>query len=106
MENEIKQLLEDVKNGSVSVDEALLTLKAQPFEDIGYAKVDFHRSTRQGVGEVIFAQSKTAKQMEGIINSMLQNNRKRILLTRLGEDKAEDLKKSFELNISMKQKSE
>ena len=52
---------------------------------------------RQGAGEVIFAQSKTPEQMKGIINSMLNNNQKRILLTRLGEDKAKELKKSFEL---------
>ena len=97
MENEIKQLLEDVKNGDVSVDEALLKLKTQPFEDIGYAKVDFHRSTRQGAGEIIFAQSKTAEQMQGIINSMIKNGQSRILLTRLSEIKAEDLKKNFEL---------
>ena len=97
MQNEIKQLLEDVKNGNISVDEALLKLKTQPFEDLGYAKIDYHRSTRQGTGEIIFAQSKTAEQMKGIINSMLDNNQSRILLTRLSEDKAETLQKDFEL---------
>lgn len=97
MENEIKKLLEDVKNGSVSVDDALLKLKAQPFEDLGYAKVDFHRKTRQGTPEIIYGESKTTQQIIGIINSMLKNNQKRILITRLSEEKAEPIKKEFDL---------
>ncbi len=97
MENEIKKLLEDVKNGSVSVDDALLKLKAQPFEDLGYAKIDFHRGTRQGTPEIIYGESKTARQIIGIINSMLKNNQKRILITRLSEEKADLIKKEFEL---------
>ena len=48
MNTSIKNLLENVKNGSVSVDEALLKLKEAPFEDIGFAKVDLHRPLRQG----------------------------------------------------------
>ncbi|MBR1763711.1 MAG: nickel pincer cofactor biosynthesis protein LarB [Eubacterium sp.] len=97
MENEIKKLLEDVKNGGVSVDDALLKLKAQPFEDLGYAKVDFHRKTRQGTPEIIYGESKTPEQIIGIINSMLKNNQKRILITRLSEEKAELIKKEFDL---------
>ena len=97
MENEIKKLLEDVKNGSISIDDALLRLKAQPFEDIGYAKVDFHRRARQGAAEIIYGESKTPEQIIGIINSMLKNNQKRILITRLSDEKAELIKKDFDL---------
>ena len=43
MNTEIRQLLEEVKEGRVSVDDALLKIKTAPFEDIGYAKVDLHR---------------------------------------------------------------
>ena len=92
MENEIKALLEAVKDGGVSVDEALLKLKKQPFEDLGFAKIDYHRSVRQGTGEIIFAQSKTAEQIRTIIDSMLRNLQERILLTRLDEEKANALK--------------
>jgi NCAIR mutase (PurE)-related protein len=91
MENEIKRLLGEVKDGSISIDEALLKLKKQPFEDLGFAKIDYHRSTRQGVGEIIFAQSKTAEQIKAIIASMLSNSQERILLTRLSEEKAKEL---------------
>ena len=43
MKTEIKTLLEGVKNGNVSVDEALLKLKTAPYDDLGFAKVDLHR---------------------------------------------------------------
>ena len=46
-------LLEDVKNGKVSIDDALLSLKKMPFEDLGFAKIDHHRALRQGYREVI-----------------------------------------------------
>ena len=54
MKTEVKQILESVQNGSLSVEEALLRLKTDPFADIGFAKVDLHRSIRQGVPEVIY----------------------------------------------------
>ena len=48
MNTDIRQLLEGVSTGSVSVEEAILALKRKPFEDIGYAKVDMHRKIRAG----------------------------------------------------------
>ena len=52
-QNEIRKLLQNVANGDISVDDALLHIKNEPFEDLGYAKPDFHRKMRQGVSEVI-----------------------------------------------------
>ena len=97
MENETRQLLEKLKNGKISVDEALLKLKTKPFEDIGYAKVDTHRGIRQGVPEVIFGSGKTPEQITGIIDAMVKNGQKNILITRLSEEKAEEVKKSVGL---------
>jgi len=97
MENETRQLLEKLKNGEISVDEALLKLKTKPFEDIGYAKVDTHRGIRQGVPEVIFGSGKTPEQITGIIDAMVKNGQKNILITRLSEEKAEEVKKSVGL---------
>ena len=96
MENEIKVLLEGVKNGDISVEEALLKLKAQPFEDIDFAKIDFHRSARQGAGEIIYGESKTASQIISIIEVMRKNSQSRILITRLSQEKANEIKKSFD----------
>ena len=46
MNSEIKLILDDVKRGELSVDDAALKIKVKPFEDIGYAKVDLHRKVR------------------------------------------------------------
>lgn len=86
MKSEAKQILESVKNGALSVDEALLKLKNEPFEDIGYAKVDLHRGLRQGVPEVIYGAGKTPGQIIGIIETMKRNGQDLILITRLSEE--------------------
>lgn len=95
MNTDIKALLEAVQKGSVSVDEALLQLKQQPFEDLGYAKVDLHRKVRQGANEVIYGAGKTAEQIIGILNTMAQNGQKNILITRLDGEKAEMIGKKI-----------
>lgn len=94
MNHEIQQLLEGVSQGKVSVEEALLKLKTKPFEDIGYAKVDMHRRIRQGVAEVIYGAGKTPGQMIGIIDVMKENGQKRILITRLLKEAAQEIQKS------------
>lgn len=83
MNSEIRKILESVQRGDVSVDDALLAIKKEPFEDIGYAKVDLHRSIRQGAAEVIYGAGKTPEQMIGIIHSMRKNGQRTILITRL-----------------------
>ncbi|MBQ3919966.1 MAG: nickel pincer cofactor biosynthesis protein LarB [Oscillospiraceae bacterium] len=88
MNTEARQILEAVKSGSMSVDEALLTLKSDPFDDIGFAKVDIHRKLRQGVAEVIYGEGKTAQQITGIIDSMTASGQENILITRLDKDTA------------------
>ena len=51
----------------MDLDEALHKLKKLPFDDLGYAKIDFHRCIRQGVPEVIYCEGKTLIQIEGIV---------------------------------------
>ena len=98
MNTDIKKLLEEVQNGSVSVDDALLKLKTKPFEDIGYAKVDMHRKIRQGTAEVIYGAGKTVEQMIGIIDTMKKNGQNTILITRLSEEAANKINKSHSLD--------
>ena len=88
MNTDIKNILESVKNGTFSVEEALLKLKIKPFEDIGYAKVDMHRKLRQGTAEVIYGAGKTPEQIIGIMESMKKNGQDNILITRLSEESA------------------
>ena len=94
MKTDVKTLLEGVKSGAVSVDDALLTLKKAPFEDIGFAKVDLHRPVRQGAGEVIYGAGKTPEQIEGILDAMARNGQERTLITRLSPDAAQEIQKS------------
>lgn len=90
-----KQILEAVKEGSMSVEEALLKLKTKPFEDIGYAKVDLHRKLRQGAAEVVYGAGKTPEQIMGIVETMLQNGQKTILITRLSAEAAQKLRETY-----------
>ena len=98
MNNEIKQLLENVRDGKTSVDDALLSIKKKPFEDIGYAKVDLHRKIRQGAAEVIYGKGKTAQQIIGIVETMQKAGQKTILITRIDEDKAAEVQKSVKFD--------
>ena len=88
MNSDTRKLLEAVHQGAMSVDEALLALKKEPFTDIGYAKVDMHRGIRQGAAEVIYGAGKTAAQMIGIVGVMRQHGQKTILITRLPPESA------------------
>lgn len=91
MKNQTEKILQMVKSGEMSVEDALLQLKKQPFEDLGYAHVDYHRAVRQGTKEVIFGQGKTAEQIVGIATNMIANGLNDILVTRLAEDVFNDV---------------
>ena len=77
----LANLLNQLKNGQIDVNEAIDKLNILPFQDIGFAKIDHHRSLRTGYSEVIFCQGKTNEQVEKIYMS-LSNQNQNILLTR------------------------
>lgn len=62
----IRKLLDDVRTGKLTPDEALSQLRHLPFEDLGFAKVDHHRALRAGMPEVILGEGKTPAQVAGI----------------------------------------
>ena len=74
-------LLNQLKNGEIEVSEAIDKLNILPFQDLGFAKIDHHRSLRTGYSEVIFCQGKTDEQVEEIYMSLSIQNQD-ILLTR------------------------
>ena len=53
----LEELLSSVKEGEVSVEDALKRLESLPFEDLGFARLDLHRDLRQGVPEVVSCQN-------------------------------------------------
>ena len=80
---DIRELVEAVKKGKVSCERAVERLKNLPFEDLGFAKIDHHRSLRQGYPEVIFARGKTPEQVAQIVRGMLRaKSSHNILITR------------------------
>lgn len=66
----LRKLLQAVRSGAVSPDEAVSRLRHMPFEDLGFAKIDHHRRVRSGMPEVIFSQGKTPAQVAKIFKQM------------------------------------
>jgi hypothetical protein len=88
--DKLKRLLAEVQAGQVSVEQALDRLRALPYDDIGYARLDLHRALRQGLPEVVFCENKTPEQAAGILERLWQHH-DRVLATRVSADMAEAL---------------
>ena len=97
MDTQARRILEAVKNGSISVDDALMKLKTEPFEELGYAKPDLHRAVRQGVPEVIYGEGKTPEQIAGIVEALKNNGQERVIITRLSRAAADTLAQSLSI---------
>lgn len=95
---DILQLLRSVADGSTAPEDALLKLKEAPFEELDYAKIDFHRSVRQGAAEVIYGAGKTPAQMIGIIGVMRRRGQRTILITRLSPEAAQEIAAAYPLD--------
>ncbi|NMF03802.1 nickel pincer cofactor biosynthesis protein LarB [Clostridium beijerinckii] len=89
---EIKELLESVKDNKLNVDEALEKLEDLPFKDLGFAKIDNHREIRVGYPEVIYCEGKTVEQVRDIVKFMITKNNN-ILGTRANEEMYNAVKK-------------
>ena len=98
MKTEVREILNAVRAGDMSVDDAVLALKKEPFEDIGYAKIDLHRGVRQGAPEVIYGAGKTAQQIIGIAKEMRRHGEKTILITRLSQQAADEVRSEIDLD--------
>jgi len=93
-EDTLKDLLSDLKEGRMSLSEALDKLKNLPFEDIGFACVDHHRGLRRGYGEVIFGEGKDPDDIVEIMKRMVEQE-ENILVTRISPEKAKIVLKTF-----------
>jgi hypothetical protein len=87
----LHDLLSRVQSGTLDIDQALDILKTLPFEDLGFARVDHHRTLRRGFPEVILGQSKTARQIVEIAQRLVAHGQY-ALITRLDEQKAEEVR--------------
>lgn len=73
--NDIRDILQQVRSGEVSVEEALERLKWAPFEDLGFARVDTHRKLRTGEPEVVYCAGKTPEQVLAIFERLYAHHR-------------------------------
>lgn len=92
----VENVLKAVSEGRLSVDEAILKLREAPFEDLGFAKLDFHRGLRQGAAEVIYGAGKTPEQIVKISQSFLEHGQKTVLITRMSKEAAELAKNNID----------
>ncbi len=93
-QDQLRGLLEQVHSGAVDVESALERVRHLPFEDLGYAKLDHHRSLRHGLTEVVFGKGKTPEQVEAIAERLLEKSQN-LLITRADHSIAAKLKQKF-----------
>ena len=86
--------LEKLKSGELTIPETLEKLSLLPYEEIGYAKIDHHRSLRKGFPEVIFGRGKTAEQIAFIAKHLISHS-DRLLVTHAGQDAFDFMKASI-----------
>jgi len=85
----VRRLLDDVRSGALSADDAVARLRRLPFADLGFAKVDHHRALRQGLPEAVYGPGKTPEQCAAIVAELLsEEGDGPILLTRADEAQA------------------
>lgn len=93
-EESIRHLLSEVQNGAASIEDALRILKDLPYEDLGFARLDHHRSLRTGQAEVVFCQGKETEQIITILTH-LGAHEVNVLATRVAPEKAKVILSHF-----------
>lgn len=83
--NDLKNVLEQVRAGALSIDEAVRQLSSSFEIDLGFARVDTHRERRRGLPEVIYCPGKTCEQIVEIVNALLSSGQD-VLATRASEE--------------------
>ncbi len=90
----LAEMLTQVQQGVLPVEQALERLKHLPFEDLGFARIDHHRTLRKGFSEVIWGPGKTSQQIAAIASRLVENGQP-ALITRLDKKKAQEVKISL-----------
>lgn len=92
-----ESLLREVQSGALSVEDALVKLKSEPFEDLGFAKIDHHRALRQGAAEVVYGAGKTPEQIQRIAERLLAQDVETVLITRISTETAHEIRQHISL---------
>lgn len=89
-ETKLRELLEKIRAGDLSVNLGIEALKKLPFEDLGWACLDHHRHIREGFPEVVYGPGKTCEQLVGIISKLISVGGP-VLVTRVSEEQSESV---------------
>jgi len=83
----VRGLVEGIRSGAVSADDAVAQLRRLPFADLGFARVDHHRQLRQGMAEAVYAPGKSPEHCAAIVGELLaQPGSAPVLLSRADGD--------------------
>ena len=88
----LRELLNAVGSARITTDEALTRLRDWPYENLGYARIDHHRTLRKGAPEVVFCEGKTPEQAVEIFVRLVERNG-RAMATRVGQAHADVIRK-------------
>ncbi len=88
---EIEILLNEIRDGKKSVDDALEVLQNFPYTDLGYAKIDHHREMRTGYPEIVYCAGKTVDQVVGIFR-LMSDKKNNVIGTRADREMYESVK--------------
>jgi len=92
----LKKTLRDFKDGKIDEGKVITMLQNLPYEDLGFAKVDHHRSLRHGFPEVIFGRGKTPQQILTIAEALLAKN-PNLLITAAGPEVFQGLRTAYQV---------
>ena len=92
---EVKALLNDMQEGTTTIDDALRLLRRSPIEDLGFAQLDVHRELRQGIPEAIYSEGKTSEQVVAIARRLVETTTSAVLATRTSDEAAAALLAEF-----------
>jgi len=90
----LEAVLEDFRKGAMTLDQMIEALKDLPYSDLGFARVDHHRTLRTGMPEVVLGQGKTVEQMTGIVDELVRG-KDNVLVTRVSREQADALLSRF-----------
>ncbi len=91
------EILQDVRDERISPEQALLKIKMEPVDDMGFARVDRHRELRQGAAEVIYGAGKSPEHIAAIAKSLLTAGQSPVLITRMSPEAADFVSEKLEL---------
>jgi hypothetical protein len=97
---QVRALLNAVAAGETTVEQAMLRLKMEPYEDLGFAKPDYHRALRQGAAEVIYGAGKTPQQIADIAAALHRDGEQTVLITRMSPQAAALVQSTLPLRYS------